>query len=450
MLLSALYTGQSLAGFTALLWSSGWNRQQIEAFQTRRLGSLVRHAYHKVPYYRRLFDQAGLEPDQIRTLGDLHRIPFTSRPDLQALPDKEAMARGFHPGKLAVHRTSGSSGEPLSIRRTQLEDRLLQAHRLGVLFALGLRITDRRVAVVTPRLTHRPLYMKSGILRYEEVHCLWPPERILAKLREYRPDVLRGYPGTLSWLAGYLTESDRGRIRPRLITTDSEMMTNDMRDCIGSGFRARVIDFYDSHEFNMIAWECPISGLYHVSDTSVMVEVVRDGQPVGPGEEGELVGTALHSWAMPFIRFRLGDLVTRGPDGCSCGAPNTTIASIQGRVADRFDLPDGHSVHPYTLVSTLLAGSPWVRRYQIIQEQPDLISVKLAPLAGETPEPEAIAGTQVRLRAKLGEGVDVRVQMVTEIPAEPNGKFRPYFSRVSPSERMAVAASGPFIHPTHG
>ena len=136
--------------------------------------------------------------------------PFaTSRTDLQGLPEQDIVARGFDPEKLVVHRTSGSSGEPLSIRRTWFEDRLLQAHRLRILFRLGMRLTDRRVAVVTGRLTQSPIYMRSGVLRYEEIHCLWPSDRILARLRETRPDVLRGFPGTLSWLAGQLTDSDR-------------------------------------------------------------------------------------------------------------------------------------------------------------------------------------------------------------------------------------------------
>jgi phenylacetate-CoA ligase len=411
-----------------------WNRGQIEAFQTRRLRALVQHAYRRVPYYRQLFDQAGLLPDDIRTLQDLTSIPLTSRSDLQRLPNREIIARGFHSDRLVVHRTSGSSGEPLSIRRSELEDRLLQAYRLRALFRLGLQIAHRRAAVVTPRLTELPLYMKSGVLRYEEVHCLWPPERILSRLREIRPDVLRGYPGTLSWLAQYLTDADREQIQPRFITTDSEVMTSDMRDRIRAGFQSEVFDFYDSHEFNMIAWECPQSGIYHVSDASVLVEVVRDGRPVGSNEEGELVGTALHSWAMPFIRFRLGDVVTRGPDVCPCGAPNSTIASIQGRVADRFQLPDGRSVHPYTLVNTIVTGSRWVRRYQIVQEQLGLIAVKLVPLAGETPEPASVAAIRQSLRERLGEGVLVKVELMKEIPASANGKFRPYFSLVTLSD----------------
>ncbi len=287
----------------------------IRRYQLHRLQALVQHAYLRVPYYRRLFDQHGLEPRHIQKLADLDKIPTTSRADLQAAPVDEIVARGYDASKLVVHRTGGSSGEPLSIRRTWFEDRLLQAYRLRILFRLGMRATDRRAAVVTRRLDHTPLYMRSGLLRYEEIHCLWPPDRILETLRKIQPDILRGFPSVLAWLAGCLTARDRERIRPRIVTTDSEMMTVDMRQKIGEGFRAPVIDFYDSHEFNMIAWECPSTGSYQLSEGSVIAEVLRDGQVAEPDEEGEFVGTGLHSWAMPFLRFRLGDLVTRGPSG---------------------------------------------------------------------------------------------------------------------------------------
>jgi phenylacetate-CoA ligase len=407
-----------IAGCSGLV--SKKDPEQVRRYQLQRLQALVQHAYQRVPYYRRLFDEQGLKPRHIQTLADLEKIPPSSRLDLQQAPVHEIVARGYDAEKLLVHRTSGSSGEPLSIRRTWFEDRLLQAYRLRILFRLGVRATDRRAAVVSRRLDHTPLYMRSGLFRYEEIHCLWPPERILETLRKIHPDVLRGFPSTLAWLAGCLTTRDREQIRPRLITTDSEMMTVDMREQIREGFRAPVIDFYDSHEFNMIAWECPSSGLYQVSEASLIAEVLRDGSPAEPGEEGEFVGTSLHSWAMPFLRFRLGDLVTRG-----CAA--STLTGVQGRLVDRFHLPDGSSIHPYILVNPLVNQAPWVRQYQLIQDPAGGIIVKLVPLPGKQPDPEAVAAIRGVLAGRLGSDVRLEMQIVDRIPAEASGKFRPYY-----------------------
>ncbi len=431
-MLAVLAWQRALVGLSGLIESPLRSRPQTELFKCARLCALIRHAYNRVPHYRRLFDQAGLRPEQVQSLDDLAGIPQTTREALQAQPDADTVARGFDPGKLVLHRSSGSTGEPLNIRRTAFEDRLLQAYRLAVLFRLGMRISDRRAAVVSARPIPTPLHARLGLLRYQEIHCLLPPERILSQLREASPDVLRGYPGTLSWLVGQMTEADRRHIRPRLVTTDSETSTADMRARISAGFRAPVIDFYDSHEFNMIAWECPSTGLYHLSDRTMIAEVIVNGRAAQPGETGELVGTALYSWAAPFIRFRLGDLVTRGPDGCPCGAPNATLARVQGRVADRFELPDGTSMHPYVLTEQLLKEGPWVRRFQIVQEHRSRIVVKLVPQAGEAPTAEAASRLAGSLSAAVGRDVSVNIELVDQIPAQPNGKFRPYFSLVTP------------------
>jgi phenylacetate-CoA ligase len=274
--------------------------------------------------------------------------------------------------------------------------------------------------VVTQRLAKPPLYSRLGILRYEEIHCLLPPERILARLRDIRPDVLRGFAGILSWLAAQMSETDRQAIRPRFITTDSELLTSDMRQRIQTGFGAPVIDFYDSHEFNMIAWQRPGTGDYQLAAQSVIAEVLQDGRPVAAGEQGEFVGTALHSWAMPFIRFGLGDMVTRGETP-------STLKEIQGRLIDRFVLPDGSTIHPFTLVNPLLHNAPWLLQYQLVQERADRIRVKLVPMHGAHPTPHAVEAVRKTLSGRLGAAVSVEVELAEHIPAGANGKSRPYY-----------------------
>jgi phenylacetate-CoA ligase len=420
----------------ALARGFSFSRDELRNFQERRLRDLVRHAYEHVPYYRRIFQQAGVDPREIRGLDDLFRIPVTSRADLQTLPAEAVVAQGTNVKKLCVHRTGGSTGEPMNIRRSRVEDRVLQAFRLRVLGSFGMRLTDKRAAVCSPQGYPQSLYMRLRLLSNSEVNCLLPPEQILQRLREIRPDILTGYPGTLSWLAGLLSDEDRRLIRPRLISTDSEVLTTDMKTRIAAAFQAPVIDFYDSHQFNLIAWECVASGNYHVADPTTIVEVIReDGRPALPGEQGELVGTALHSWAAPLIRFRLEDVVTRGEDSCTCGAPNSVLTRVQGRIADRFLLPSGSSIHPYVLVKPLMRCAPWVRRYQIVQTELGSFRVQLVSMPGADPSSEAVADVGRALAATLAEPVRFEVELVEQIAAAKNGKFRPYYSLLRGSSR---------------
>lgn len=411
------------------------SRAEVQAFQSRQLRRLVRHVYERVPYYRRLFQEVGLRSQDIRGVADLERIPITTRQTLQSLPVEDLVAQGFDVRKLVLHRTSGSSGEPLSIRRTLFEDRLLQAFRLRVLFGLGMRLTDHRTAVVTARDEPSGILRRLGLLRYQEIDCLEPPQKILRALHATPPQVLRGFPGTLSWLAGFIGDEDRAVIQPRILVTDSESLTDEMRARMEAAFGVRVTDFYDSHEFNMIAWECRAGGVYHVSDLSVIAEVLSGGKPAAEGEDGELVGTALHSWAMPFIRFRLGDLVTRGPATCHCGAGNTTLERVQGRLMDRFEFLDGTTLHPYRLVRPLLNENPWIQRFQIVQETADHILVNIVPLEMGKATAAAVSCVEVALTNALGGAAKVSVRLIREVPPSPNGKFRPYYSKLRRAER---------------
>ena len=205
-----------------------------------------------------------------------------------------------------------------------------------------------------------------------------------------------------------------------------------MRRQISESFGVPVYDYYGAHEFNLLARECPQTGLYHIIESNLIVEILKDGRPVAPGESGELHGTALHSLSMPFIRYPVGDIVTRGPDGCACGAHCATLQSIQGRIADRFSMPDGSTIHPYHLVAPLVRLAPWVRRYQIIQETLHRLLVKVVAMPGHATVEEHCSQLHSHLEAAVPDGVAIIIELVAEIPPAANGKFRPYYSLLKP------------------
>jgi phenylacetate-CoA ligase len=208
-----------------------------------------------------------------------------------------------------------------------------------------------------------------------------------------------------------------------------EMLTPSLRAQITAGFGAPVFDVYGSFEFSLIAWECPATGELHVCDDGVVLEVVRpDGSPAHEGEWGEVVGTALHSFAMPLIRYRLGDLAVQGKSACACGQPFATIREVLGRTIDEFVMPSGRRVHPFKLVPLVTEGVGWVRQQQLVQEREDLIVLRIA--SDSPPTPEQISAVQAAVSASLEPSVEVQVASVPEIAPEPNGKYRHYYSRV--------------------
>lgn len=428
-----------VAAVPGLLLHPSASREHLDKYQDRQLRRLITHAYQHVPYYRQLFDRHGVQPGHIRTVKDLGKVPITSRSTLQGLSDDQIVAKGVDPHSLIVRKTSGSSGRPMVVRRTWTEERLLGFLGFRALRSYGLRVSDRHCYVMSPRGLHaqdhqlaQRILQRFGVARHDlVVSCFQTPEDIFHELHQYRPDAISGFPVVLARIAQVIEHDKLRTLKLRFVGTGGEILTPLMRRQIEEGFHAPVCDTYGSHEFHLLAWQCLTTRDFHVCDDGMILEVVRGDQPVSDGESGEVVGTNLHSFAMPLIRYRLGDLVTKGSQSCRCGQPFSTITTLQGRMRDYFVLPDGRLIHPYEVA--FVAGTehelaPWIREFQITQEREDCIVMNVVPFY--KPSTEELAGIQKRTAAVLGPGVGFQVQFVQDIELQPNGKFRVYRSLV--------------------
>ena len=426
----------------SLLRHSRASRERVERFRDRKLRRVVRHAYDRVPFYRELFDRNGVRPDDIRTAGDLHRLPVVSKRDFLARPLDELIARGSDPSSFVLRATSGSSGLPFTIRRSSLEEDLLRVVLMRIGYYHGFRPTLRHAKIVYPRegkhsedalrTFTRETLERMKLFRLRPIDCRLPPEDIHAQLVEYQPDFVSGYSGTLARVAR-LNDPQRRAYRPRVVVAGSEVLTPSMRRDIEEGFGARVYDTYGSHEFTRIAYECRLGGDLHVCDDTVVLEVLADGRPVAPGERGEVVATALHSLTMPFIRYSLGDLVVRGEELCACGEPFSTIRDVQGRVVDLFTRGDGRSLHPYELMAAIRDAIEdwWIVEYQLVQQTPHTVVLKA--VARRSPSEEEIVRIEAAAMRVLGPEMNFRCEIVPVIPLTAGGKFRTYLSLVDAS-----------------
>jgi phenylacetate-CoA ligase len=343
-------------------------RAEIRAWQDARLRRLVIHAYESVPLYRRLFDLHRLHPRHIRGAVDLELIPFTDKAEMRRQGPARLLARGHDAGALLEVGTSGSPGEPFTIRRTRLEDMLQYLLRLRALRAFGVRHRDRVVVVGVagrPMAGDQQLVGPSlrafGFHQQQLIDGRQEPAQVAAQLREARPAVLVGLPGMLDRLATPELADVVRTVRPRVVIVGGEVATPVMRLRIRETFAAPLYETYASHECPLMAWECRHSSDLHTCDDAVLVEVLRDGRSVDPGERGEVVVTNLHAYAMPFIRYRIGDLATRGGP-CGCGAPFSTIREIQGRTIDYLPLPGGHSEYDRVRFEPVQPAAPARRR----------------------------------------------------------------------------------------
>jgi phenylacetate-CoA ligase len=431
--------GRGRLAAARLCWRSHrTTRDALLAFQDVQLRRLVAHAWANVPRYHRLFEHHGLRPDDVRGRADLARIPITTRADLQGAAPQDLVARGARLDRLDLHATSGSTGMPLRVWRSPFEARLRQAFRMRTLRHFGVRPRDRQVGVglVRPHIAAdggrlAGLARRLGFFHRATVDMRLDDERIAEALAHLRPDVLLGYASVLDHVAAVLGAGDLRRIRPRLIVSGAEVLIPAMRERIERTFRVPVCDWYGSHELGLIAWQCGRSPAHHVADDNVLLEVLgADGRPAAVGEPGEVVATSLHAFAMPVIRYRLGDVVTRGPAPCRCGQPYATILTIEGRMPDYLPLANGRTVHAYHLYIALLDESrPWLGQCLITQERADRVVVEISHKA--PPGPDDLARLRAVVQDTLGPGVEHEIRLAARLEVAADRRFRFVQSRVA-------------------
>jgi phenylacetate-CoA ligase len=249
-------------------------------------------------------------------------------------------------------------------------------------------------------------------------------EAAAEKALHFAPHCLTGMTSALALLVDQISRHGLD-FQPRLVVTTGELLTAPLRNRIAS-LGSPIRDVYGSNEFNLLAWECPAgAGTYHVCDDSVVLEVLDpDGRPVEVGQTGEVVVTGLHSFAMPFIRYRIGDLAVKGPSRCPCGSPFSTLLEIHGRTIDIFHLAGGIKLHPWTIHN---AVRPWlglVRQASLVQTTPDHLEyLVVANEAMGSTEEQLLTSAAQRV---LPSGIHFMLRRVDQIPAGPSGKAKPF------------------------
>ncbi len=406
----------------------GLDRSEIVAYQNKKLRSIISYSYQHVPYYRELFDNSGITPDDIKSSKDLSLIPITTSQEYRSRSIDEVISDTVDYRRMVERHTSGTTGRPFVIRRTHLEDHLINFFRIRAHKMLGMKTSDITAYVGFVSKSHRKdnllgsIRHALGIYKTYPIDCLGSPSEILSGIEKVAPDIIMGFPGVLANAARFI-EDGKMNGYPRFLISGGETLTPYRKKAIEQGFQSTVYDMYGAHEFNMLAWECKTTGEYHVCDDNVIFEVLNNGRTAKPGEAGEVVVTGLHSYAMPFLRYRLGDTVTQGSELCSCGLPFSTISTIQGRRNDYFKMPDGQLFHPDKIIVPIMEHeSEWFDQYQVIQIQKNSIVMKICPTS--KPDETRLNHVKELARTVLPENVKFNVELVERSAFETTVKNR--------------------------
>jgi phenylacetate-CoA ligase len=430
--------GAILAALVQQLEASQWlTAHELQARQFEQLAVVAAHFAEHSGEFRRRLAAAGLTSAQIGTPDGLARLPLLTRRDIQTAPDLFADTLPPHHGPFAELNTSGSTGEPVHIRRTALNrldwwamtmrDHGWHRRNLAGRFC-AIRFIDRASVL--------PDWGPPATLLHRTGPSLGLPMTMsitdqLRLLREFRPTSLLVYPSDLAGLLDHIeSEGAAGLEELTDIRTVGEILPADLRERTRTVLGIDIADTYSSQELGYVALQCPDSGLYHVMAETCIVELLDDnGHPCAPGEIGRLVVTDLRNFATPLIRYEIRDYA-EAAEPCSCGRGLPTLARIIGRNRNLLVKPDGTRSWPQFGYARFreIAG---IIQYQCIQHDRERIEFKLRV------ERTLDADTEARLRGHIqaAMGFPFRIEFTyLDRPIEPgpSGKFEQFISRVMP------------------
>lgn len=405
-------------------------KDELEAIQRKKLLRLIKHAYENVPYYQTLFTSAGIRPIDIKGVEDLAKIPTTDKLKLQSIPIDKILAKGIDCDSCVSDVTSGSTGIPLNVYFTQEDYNIRSLIFIRTFMEFGYRLTDRQAIVCDTRFSSDKKYwfQNFGIFRKKYIPVQLNLNKQLDILMDYKPDFIHGYPLSLELIANEMLKRGIDSISPRMVITGAEIISNRTRGIINRAFSVNMADTYATIESGLISWECQIPRAYHVNIDSVVLEFLNNGKPALPGERGKTVITNLHSYAMPIIRYELGDVCVPLDGICLCGCELPLMSVVEGRIDDMIRTPSRKVISPNSITNAMEAVKG-ISQFRIIQEREDLLIVQV--VKGRDFSSDAFAEAEKILTELLGHDTKVQCKIVDEIPRDHSGKIRTVISRIS-------------------
>lgn len=414
----------------------------LRAQQFRQLRPLLAHAAATAPFYRTRLKHLRLDKDGALTEEAWRAIPLLERRDMQA---SFGGMRSKRPpkahGEISEIFTSGSTGTPVTVMKTEL----------AVLFWRAMVVREHlwhrrdikgKLAAIRHRQAGNPAAAHPNGLHAEgwggptEEAYLTGPSALLdldAKVHQQaewlereNPDYLLTAASNLGALAKFCAEQKIVLPKLKQVLSIAEMLRPEAREACRAAWGIGVADTYSAQEVGAIGLPCPEAEHFHVAGEGVFVEVLdEDGRDCGPGEVGRVVVTALHNFAMPLIRYAIGDLAEVG-EPCVCGRGLPVLRRVLGRDRDMLTLPNGETHLPN--FQGMLAGLDQVVQFQIIRRTAEDLEMKLVARR-ELSEAEANTLAE-RLRERFLYPFRVKFTYCEEIPRSPGGKFEDFRSEV--------------------
>ncbi|MFX0198611.1 MAG: phenylacetate--CoA ligase family protein [Candidatus Hodarchaeota archaeon] len=411
---------------------------EVKKIQWKKLKSILEYAYAKVPFYQRVFKTLNITPKDITTSEDFRKLPVLYKEDIRN-NISHIVSSNYKTRDLIPNSTGGSTGVNLNFFNDRRNSGRVDAIVLRNERWAGLEIGDKNAKLwgspfdislqsnLENRIHNklfRTLFLSSYNLSGQDMFLY------ARKLLQYKPKVIVGYPSPLYHFAKFLQENGIKGINPKSIISSAEVLYDYQKELIESVFQCKVFNRYGCNEFSTIAQECSQHLGMHINAEHVYVECLkRDGEPVAPGEIGELAITDLDNYGMPFIRYKIGDIGVLSDRKCNCGRGLPMLEKIEGRTFDIVVGTNGRAAGGMFWTLLLRTAIEGIKQFQVVQESVSEINIKV--VTDESFEEGRIDTLVNEIREYLGEDMKVNFQIVDKLLPTKSGKFRFIISKIS-------------------
>lgn len=399
--------------------------------QFEQLKTLLIHSYQKTVYYKNLFDKVGFNPNKMNDFKDIEAIPIQTKKDIKNNFNsiKSSDFEKYRPRK---HRTSGSTGEPFRLYKSDLTHSYMRALNYAAWHQAGYNLGDRFATFSGGSLFYGSVaFMQKVYMNLQ--NCVQLPSYhldeekfhlYLNKLQKKKIKYIYGYASALHDFASAIHSQKLDFSFVKGVFTSSDMLYPNQRKFIEDVIGTKIIDIYGNPESGLLSYECSEHSGYHYGMQNSFVEITdENGSSLEKNIQGKVIVTSLNSHCFPLIRYDNGDIAALTDKECSCGRGLVKLTSLGGRSRDYIILKNGRHIHgAFFNHLKSIYNAEWLNRYQIIQKNKDELVFQC--LVNKKPSDKELEEIRKEITTGTENLIKIETQIVDKLPISQMGKYK--------------------------
>ncbi len=405
-----------------------YDRDKIKRAQLRNLKNILMHSYKNVPYYTKVLVKANVIKNNKVNLENFDKIPFLTkeiiRENFSSLVSKDIKKR-----KWEYNASGGSTGKPIRLIQCQ-NFRDWRANKFYFKYLAGSEPGDREIKLwgseydIFKGTIGMRAKLENFILNRKFLNSFKVSKdqyfMFVREFNRFKPKHVWTYVDSIYEFARFIKKHNLKIYRPNAIITTAGMLSNDIRNFVQNVFKSKVLNQYGSREVSDIAAECRKQEGLHIFEHSHYVEIISNGKKAEDGEMGEVVITLLTNYAMPLIRYKIGDTAISKKEFCSCSRKFRLLKNVTGRTTDHFINSEGSVIHG-EYFTHLFYFKDWIKKFKVVQEEINKINCYIV-LNGKKNTTE-LKDMEEKIKLVMGKNCRVIFSFVKNIPASNSGKY---------------------------